>query len=340
MGTTRFHGFYLRFAVPLIFTAFRSLVLGLPLGLCSPVVHSQAAYPSKPVKLVLITPPGGGADSIGRIVAERLGSAMGQLVLPENRAGAGGNIASQYVAQAPADGYTLLLTANNHNVNPRIYKNAGYDPRRDFVPVVLLTQGPCVLATQPTSQFRTLGEVVEAAKARPQYIAFGSGGIGQPVHIATELFMAASHIQLLHIPYKGAGPALQDALGGQIPLVMSSLSGALPHIAAGKLRALGVTGDVRWHALPEVPTMAELGYPKATYWVWLGILAPVGTPSAIVERLNREINLALGDPTIRDRILALGTAPVGGSPAAFGKKLQADYEAVEELVARTGMKAE
>jgi tripartite-type tricarboxylate transporter receptor subunit TctC len=315
-------------------------MLCVALIVCSPGVLSQAAYPSKPVKLVLITPPGGGADSIGRIVAERLGAAMGQAVLPENRAGAGGNIASQYVAQAPADGYTLLLTANNHNVNPRIYKDAGYDARRDFVPVIQLSEGPSVLLTQPASPFKTLKDVVDAARAKPRQIAYGSAGFGQPVHIAMELLIEAARIELVHIPYKGAGPALTDALGGQIPLVMSSLSGATPHIAAGKLRALAVTGDVRWPALPEVPTMAELGYPKATHWLWLGILAPAATPGAIVERLNREINLVLGDPAIRDRILALGTAPVGGSAAAFGKKLQTDYEAVDELVARTGMKVE
>jgi tripartite-type tricarboxylate transporter receptor subunit TctC len=315
-------------------------MLCVALIVCSPGVLSQAAYPSKPVKLVLITPPGGGADSIGRIVAERLGAAMGQPVLPENRAGAGGNIASQFVAQAPADGYTLLLTANNHNVNPRIYKDAGYDARRDFVPVIQLSEGPSVLLTQPASPFKTLKDVVDAARAKPRQIAYGSAGFGQPVHIAMELLIEAARIELVHIPYKGAGPALTDALGGQIPLVMSSLSGATPHIAAGKLRALAVTGDVRWPALPEVPTMAELGYPKATHWLWLGILAPAATPAAIIERLNREINLVLADPAIRDRILALGTAPVGGSPAAFGKKLQADYEAVDELVARTGMKVE
>jgi tripartite-type tricarboxylate transporter receptor subunit TctC len=208
------------------------------------------------------------------------------------------------------------------------------------VPVIQLSEGPSVLLTQPASPFKTLKDVVDAARAKPRQIAYGSAGFGQPVHIAMELLIEAARIELVHIPYKGAGPALTDALGGQIPLVMSSLSGATPHIAAGKLRALAVTGDVRWPALPEVPTMAELGYPKATHWLWLGILAPAATPGAIVERLNREINLVLGDPAIRDRILALGTAPVGGSPAAFGKKLQADYAAVDELVARTGMKVE
>jgi tripartite-type tricarboxylate transporter receptor subunit TctC len=316
------------------------MTLGLLLALGASTVHAQAGYPSKPIKFILIVAPGGSADSIGRIVADRLRPALGQPVLVENHAGAGGNIASQYVARSAPDGYTLLLTANNHNVNPRIYKDAAYDPRRDFVPVIQISEGPSVLVTQPDSPYKTLAQVVEAAKAQPAKIPYGSAGFGQPVHIAMELFMAASRVQLVHVPYKGAGPALQDALGGQIPLVMSSLAGAMPHIAAGRLRALAITGDARWPALPDVPTMAELGYPAATHWVWLGIMAPAGTSSAIVDRLNREINAVLREPEIRDRMLALGTSPIGGSPAAFGKKLQADYDAIEEIVTRTGMKAE
>lgn len=316
------------------------LAVSLLLTLCASFAHGQSGYPAKPIRLVLIVAAGGSADSVGRIVADRLAPALGQPVLVENRGGAGGNIASQLVAKAAPDGYTLLLTANNHNVNPRIYKDAGYDPRRDFVPVVQLSEGPSVLVTQPTSQFATFAQVVETARAQPRKIAYGSAGFGSPVHIATELFMAASRIQLVHIPYKGAGPALQDALGGQIPLVMSSLAGAMPHILAGKLRALAINGDTRWPALPEVPTMAELGYPAATHWLWLGIVAPANTPAAIVERFNREVDLILRDAAIRDRLLALGTAPVGGTPAAFAKKLEADFNAVEELVARTGMKAE
>jgi tripartite-type tricarboxylate transporter receptor subunit TctC len=301
---------------------------------------AQPAYPSAPIKLVIVTPPGGSADSIGRIVAERMTTALGQPVVVENRGGAGGNLASQFVAKAPADGYTLLLTANNHNLNAKIYKDAGYDPRRDFVPVIQLSEGPSVLLTQPDSRFKTIKQVVDAAKAAPGTLAYGSAGFGQPVHIAMELFMAAAQIQLLHVPYKGAGPAMQDALGGQIPLVMSSLAGAMPNITAGKLRALAITGDARWPGLPDVPTMAESGYPAATHWVWLGILAPAGTDSAIVQRLNTVIASIVADPAVRERFVALGTSPIGGTPDAFARRLQADYEAVDKIVARTGMKAE
>jgi len=225
-------------------------------------------------------------------------------------------------------------------LNAKIYKDPGYDPRRDFVPVIQLSEGPSVLLTQPGSRFKSIKDVVDAAKAAPGTIAYGSAGFGQPVHIATELFMAAAQIQLLHVPYKGAGPAMQDALGGQIPLVMSSLAGAMPNITAGKLRALAITGDARWPGLPEVPTMAEAGYPGATHWVWLGILAPAGTDPAIVQRLNQVVGAILADPAVRDRFLALGTSPIGGTPEAFAKRLQADYDAVDKIVARTGMKAE
>jgi len=197
-----------------------------------------------------------------------------------------------------------------------------------------------VIVLKPGSRFKSIKDVVDAAKAAPGTIAYGSAGFGQPVHIATELFMAAAQIQLLHVPYKGAGPAMQDALGGQIPLVMSSLAGAMPNITAGKLRALAITGDARWPGLPEVPTMAEAGYPGATHWVWLGILAPAGTDPAIVQRLNQVVGAILADPAVRDRFLALGTSPIGGTPEAFARRLQADYDAVDKIVARTGMKAE
>ena len=340
MNAGSLRNFHHRFAHRWIHQLRRSFLLALFWALGCTVAHAQSSYPNKSIRLILVVAAGGSADSVGRIVADRLAPSLGQPVLVENRGGAGGNIASQIVARATPDGYTLLLTANNHNVNPRIYKDAGYDPRRDFVPVVQLSEGPSVLVTQPGSAYKSLAQVVDAAKAQPKQIAYGSAGFGQPVHIAMELFMAAARIQLAHVPYKGAGPALQDALGGQIPLVMSSLAGAMPHIVAGKLRALAINGDARWPGLGQVPTMAELGYAAATHWLWLGIVAPAETSSAVIERLNREINAVLAEPAVRERILALGTAPIGGTPAAFARKLMADYNAVEDLVVHTGMKAE
>ena len=319
----------------------RRLVLGLVPAILLPhlVVHAQQGYPARPIHLVVITPAGGGADAIARFVAQRLTAVLGQSVVVENRAGANGNIASQYVAKSKPDGYTLLVTANNHNVNPLIYEDAGYQPERDFVPVVELSDGPSVLAVPKNSRFQSLAQLVAAAKSEPNTIACGSGGIGQPGHIALELFIAAAKIQLVQVPYKGAAPALQDAVAGQIPLVMSSLTGALPHISSGALRPLALTGPTRWPAVPELPTLAELGYPDATYTTWIGILAPSGTDSAIVNRLNKEVANILAEPDARARVLALGATPVGAPQASFAAKLKKDKAIHEQVVVRTGMTA-
>jgi len=316
----------------------RLLVL-FALAMCVTEASAQDTYPSKPIKLVIPYPPGQ-ADALARVIGERLSGILGQPVLVDNRPGAGGNIASRLVASAAPDGYTLLVTGNHHNLNPRIYKDAGYDSRRSFVPVIQLTEGPAVLLTQPGSPFKSLQDLVQAAKARPGQIAYASAGIGSSVHIVTELFMASAQIELLHVPYKGSGPAIQDALGGRVPLVMASLGGALPFLKSGQLRALVNTANARWPALPDVPTFAELGYPEATLVLWMGIMAPAGTPAPRVDRLNREIHSILSEPAVRSRIFELALVPVGGPPEHFAKMLQADYNAVEGIVARTGMAAE
>jgi tripartite-type tricarboxylate transporter receptor subunit TctC len=301
---------------------------------------AQGNYPSKPIRFVVVVAAGGGADAVGRILAAHLYPKLGQPVVVENRIGAGGNIASEYVARSAPDGYTLLLTSNNHNVNPLIYQRPGYDARKDFVPIVELTQGPSVLITPPDSGFRSLKELIELARARPGTLSYGSSGIGLPTHIATEMLKQAANIDIIHVPYKGAGLSLQAVLGKQIPLVTASLSAAMPHIQAEKLRPLAMTGPARWPTLPDVPTIAESGYPTVISLVWLGILAPSGTPQPIVDRLNREIAAALSAPEIRDRITSLGAVPAGGSPADFDAMLKADYEANEKIVARIGLKVD
>jgi tripartite-type tricarboxylate transporter receptor subunit TctC len=315
-------------------------LLGLLSMLFCLQVAAQTGYPSRPVQLVVITSPGGGADAMARFVAQRLASPLGQSVVVENRAGAGGNIASQYVAKSPADGHTLLVTANNHNMNPLIYADAGYKSERDFIPVVQLSEGPSLIVVPRNSKFQTLAQLVTAAKAEPNTIAYGSAGYGQPVHIAMELFMSAAKIQLLHVPYKGAAPALQDALGGQVPVAISSLVGALPHVTSGGLRALAITGASRWPALPDVPTVAELGYPEATYAIWIGIMAPAGTDMAIVNRLNKEIGAILAEPAARERVVSLGAFPGGEPQPLFQAKIQKDRTIHQLVVERTGMKAQ
>ena len=315
-------------------------LLAVSIALPSAKSSAQSDFPSTPVRLVVIVSPGGQADAVARVLAARVFPKLGQPAIVDNRPGAGGNIASEYVAKSPPDGYTLLLTANNHTLNPLIYTSAGYDAKKDFVPVVALTRGPDVLVTPADSPFKSLKELVDAARAKPNALTYGSAGVGMTSHVAMEIFLQAAKIEVLHVPFKGAGQALQSLLGSHIQLAMSSLSAALPYIETGKLRALGVTSSERWPGSPDIPTIAEQGYPSVVYLVWLGILAPSGTPPQIVTRLNREFAAALSTADIREQIAAMGAAPVGGSPADFEAMLKADLEANERIVAKTGLKVE
>jgi tripartite-type tricarboxylate transporter receptor subunit TctC len=310
------------------------------LALLSPAAFSQSDFPAKPLRIVCVNAPGGGLDIIGRLVADRLTKAVSQPVIFENRAGAGGNIASEYVARASADGYTLLETTTNHNLNAFIYRNPGYNPRKDFVAVVQLSEAPSVLVAGSQSPYKSIKDVIAAARAQPGKIAYASGGNGQPTHIAGEMFKKAANIDLLHIPYKGGGPATQDLLGGQVPLAMSALPAVTPHIQAGTLRPLAVTSEKRWPTLPEVPSVAESGYLGYRHMTWIGIVAPSGTPAAVIARLNREIAAALANIEVRQRIVALGAEPVGSSAADFETMLKADYDATAKLVADIGLKVD
>lgn len=319
-----------------------SVIAACPLVGASDHALSQATadYPNKVVRIICVTAPGGGIDFMGRLVADRLSRSFGQSVIVENRAGAGGNIASEYVAKSAPDGYTLLVTANNHVINPFIYKNPGYDPRKDYAAVVELAEGPSILITGSRSPYHSLKDVISAARAQPGKIAYGSGGSGSPTNIQVEMFKKVANIDLTHIPYKGGGLANQDVLAGQIPLAMSDPAAVIQHIQVGTLRALAITSEKRWAGLLDVPTFAELGYPGFKHMTWFGILAPAGTPTPIVARLNREIVGVLAQPDIRDRIVGLGRMPVGKSPADFDAMLKADYEATGKLIAQIGLKVE
>ena len=301
--------------------------------------HSQA-YPSKPVRFIVIVAPGGGLDATARHIAARLGPRLGQQVLVENRSGAGGNIAAQFVAHSAPDGYTLLLTSNGHTLNPLIYATPGYDPQKDFVPVMEITEGPVVLVTQPNAPFRTLKDVVDAARAKPDSLSYAHGGLGLPPHIAMEMFKQAANVQIANVAYKGAGPAVQDALGGHVPLAMLSLAGATPHIAAGRLRALASSGATRWPTLPDVPTIAELGYPDVVYLNWQGIFAPAGTPPEIVARLQREIVAVLAEDEVKEFLIGIGAAPVNSNPSDFDAMLKADYVANQKIVNKLKLKVD
>ena len=297
-------------------------------------------YPAKSVLLVIVFAPGGGLDVVGRIVADRLTRNLGRQVIVENRPGAAGNIGTSSVAKAAADGYTLLETTNSYNINPFIYRSPGYDPKKDFVPVVQLTEAPSVLVAHPRSPYRSLQDVVNAARSAPGKLSYGSAGNGSPTHIAAEMFKAAANIDFTHIPYKSAAQSHQDVMGGQIPLAMAALPSAMPHVQAATLHALAMTSAKRWPTLPEVPTIAESGYPKFSHVTWIGILAPSGTPSPIVARLHREIALVLSSPDMRERMIAMGAEPVGRSPSEFEAMLKAEYEATGKLVSQIGLKVD
>jgi tripartite-type tricarboxylate transporter receptor subunit TctC len=299
-----------------------------------------ADYPAKPIQLVICYAPGGGLDVVGRIVAERLARNLGKQVIVENRPGAGGNIGTAYVAKAAADGYTLLATPNSYNINPLIYKNSGYDPRKDFAAVVQLTQAPSVLVTAAKTPYRTLQDVMSAARAAPGKLVYGSAGNGSPTNIAMEMFKAAANIDITHVPYKSAAQSHMDVVGGLTPLAMAAVPSTTPQLASGALRALAITSLRRWPALPEVPTFAEQGYPGFSHMTWIGIFVPAGTPPPIVARLNQEIGTALSNAEVRDRIAKSGAEPVGGSASDFEAMLKAEYETVEKLVSRIGLKVD
>ncbi|MDO8596562.1 MAG: tripartite tricarboxylate transporter substrate-binding protein, partial [Sulfuricaulis sp.] len=249
-------------------------------------------------------------------------------------------IGTASVVKAAADGYTLLETTNSHNINAFIYKNPGYDARKDFVPVVQLTEAPSVVIAPARSPFRSLPDLVTAARSQPGKLVYGSAGNGSPTNIAMEMFKAAANIGVTHVPYKSAAQANQDVMAGQTPLAMAALPSVITHIQSGLLRALAVTSEKRWTTLPEVPSIAELGYPGFTHMTWIGIFVPAGTPAPIIARLNREITTALANPEVRGRIAAVGATPVGGSPAEFEAMLKAEYEATGKLVSQIGLKVD
>src|SRR6476620_11590511 len=295
-------------------------------GLASVASAQTGEYPTKPIQFVICYAPGGGLDVVGRIVAERVTRNLGRQVVVENRPGAGGNIGTAYVAQAPADGYTLLETTNSHNINPLIYKNAGYDARKDFLAVAQLTEAPSVIVANPKGPFASLQDLIAAARAAPGKIVYGSAGNGSPTNIAMEMFKSVASLDITHVPYKSAAQSHVDVMGGQSPLAMAALPAIITHLQSGALRALAVTSEKRWPTVKDVPTIAESGYPGFSHMTWIGVLAPTGTPASVVARLNKEVGTALSDPGVRERIARIGAEPTPRSAAEFESMLKAEFE--------------
>jgi tripartite-type tricarboxylate transporter receptor subunit TctC len=285
------------------------------------------SWPAKPVRLVVPYPPGGPADALGRLFANKLSEIWGQPVLVENRGGAAGNIGTQAVAKAPPDGSTFLLHSSSQVINAALYKQPGYDPIADFTPISEIAYYMLVVVTHPSLPVASLAELVAAAKATPGSISYASaGGAGAPTHLAVELFKRVAGIDLLHVPYAGAGPATTAILGGHVMVMFNNPLSALPHVRAGELRGLAVTGARRLPLAPELPTVAESGVPGFDVSAWYALFAPVKTPAVIVRKMNVDAVAALHDPVVKGQIEGLGLEIVASTPEELASMLKAEME--------------
>ena len=322
----------------------RQLLLGLAvlssLGLSSIPVSAQGEYPSRPITLVVPFAPGGGTDIVGRILQQKLSERLGQSVLIVNKPGAAGTIATNYVAKAPPDGYTLFLSWDPHSINPIVYKNLPYDTFKDFAPVTLVARVPQVMGVWGDLPAGTLAEFVALAKREPGKLNYASVGPGNSNHLMSEYFHRLAGIQLMHVAYKGGGPSIVAMLSGEVAYSFLSYASQRSHIKSGKLRALAVTGTKRLADLPDVPTMAEAGFPGFEAYAWIGVFAPAGTPQPIVDRLNRELVAVLKEPEIAARLSDVGAEPVGSTPAALDAYVRAENAKWAKLVKEANIQFE
>ena len=290
-------------------------------------------YPVKPIKLIVPFAPGGVTDNAARVIADELGARLGQPVIVENKPGASGNIGSVQVAQSPPDGYTLVLGFDGTMViNPHVFAKMPFDPLKDFAPITKLGDAALLLVAHPSVPAKNMKEWLALAKAKPQSWPYGTSGTGGTPHLAGELLKQRTGIDLVHVPYKGGGQAITDVLGGQIPLVFTAIATAQQHVKAGKLTPLGVPGVKRSSALPDVPTFIESGLPGFEAVSWVGVLAPKGTPKAIIDKLQREIAAVLKTDAVKERYAALGIDPVGNTPDEFAAQMKADSARWAEVV--------
>ena len=314
--------------------------LALLLVLVFNPVQAQDAWPSRPIRFILPFPPGGGTDILGRLIAERLSTSLGQPVVTENRGGAGGNVGAEAAAKSAPDGYTIVLVAPSLAISPTLYSKINYDPVKDFAPVSLVATVPNVMITQPSLPVQTLGEFIAYAKGKPGALNFGSGGAGTSNHLAGELFNIVTGVKLVHVPYKGVNLAMQDVLAGNVHLVFIGIPAAAPHIKSGKLRALAVVAPRRSAALPDVPTVAEAGLQNFEVTTWYGILAPAGTPRPIVNRLNAELLKILHAPEMQEKLAATGTEPLTSTPEEFADYIKRETAKWADVIKRAGVKAD
>jgi tripartite-type tricarboxylate transporter receptor subunit TctC len=304
----------------------------------APAAQAQDNYPTRPVRVVIAFPPGGPTDFVGRLMTDKMSAELGQRVYIENRPGAAGTVGADNVTKADPDGYSLFLTTSGAvTIAPHI-QSVPYDPLRDFAPIALVTKVTEVLVVTPKLGIKSVKELVALAKEKPGAVAFASTGIGSPPHLAQELLDVSANVKFLHVPYRGAAPALTDLLGGQVQVLAADLPVLIAQIQAGALIPIGAAADKRDPLLPDVPTLAEQGYPNTEASNWYALLAPAKTPPAVIAKLNKAVSDALNDPAVHDKLVKAGATPVGGTPESLGAFMKSEYEKWGRVVAERGIK--
>lgn len=315
------------------------LIPGCVLLLAAPTIHAQD-YPGRPIRIIVAYAPGGTTDFTARVIGPKLAEALGQQVVIDNRSGAGSLIGTDLVAKASPDGYTLLMADTAFGIVPALYAKLAFDPLKDFTPVMQIISMPNCLVVHPSLPAKSVKELVALAKAKPGQLTFGSGGVGTPLHMGGEQLKVAANIDIVHVPYKGAAPAMSDLVGGQLAMVFPTMTLGVPQVRAGRLRALAVTSARRTAALPEVPTMTEAGFPAVNATSWFGLVAPAKTPKPVIARLHAEMVKIVKMPDVRERFEAQHAEIVGGTPEALGKFVAGEI-AQWKVVAKAGnIKAE
>jgi tripartite-type tricarboxylate transporter receptor subunit TctC len=320
----------------------RNLCIALALaGLALAFDAPAQGYPAKPIHFIVPYPAGGPLDTVARLLGAKLSESTKQPVVVDNKPGAGGNIGADFVAKSPPDGYTILMGAvATHAINPTLYASIPYDPVRDFIPVTQVASTPNVLVVNPSVPASNVREFIAYAKANPGKLNFGSGSTGSAGHLAGELFDTLAGVKMVHVPYKGAGPAMQDLVAGQIQLMFDNLASSLGQIKAGRVKALAVTTAQRTTLAPDLPTIAESGLPRFDISTWFGIFLPAKTPQAIVEKLHAEFTRALASTDVREKMLQLGAEPVGSRPEEFAAFIKSEADKYAKLVKASGAKVD
>ena len=301
---------------------------------------TEPPYPVKPVRFVVGQAPGGATDLIARMLTTRLTEAIGLSMIVDNRTGAAGSIAAGLVAKSAPDGYTLLAVSSSYSINPSLYSNLPFDPLKDLAPLILLAEAPFLLVVHPSLPARSVKELVALAKAKPDALNYASGGTGSSGHLAGELFKAAAGIKMVHVPHKGAGPALTDTMAGQVQLTFASMISSLPHVRSTRLRALAVTSLKRSAALPDLPTVIEAGVRDYATTSWYGVLAPAGTRASVIQHMNNELGKVIALPAMRQKLASDGAEAAGGSPEFFQKHLATEIAKWSRVVKAAGIRIE